>query len=91
MEFGISLRKLLYIEWINSKILLHSIGNYIQYPVINHHRKEYEKGHIYMSHLAIQQKLTHCKSTTLLQNFLKSQLAAIIVPISYMRKLRQRG
>ena len=48
MEFGISLYKLLYIEWINSKILLYSIGNYIQYPVINHHRKEYEKGHIYI-------------------------------------------
>ena len=31
--------KLLYIEWINNKVLLHSTGNYIQYPVINHREK----------------------------------------------------
>ena len=36
--------KLLYIEWINNKVLLYSTGNYIQYPVINHNGKEYEKG-----------------------------------------------
>ena len=29
-----------YIEWIN-KVLLYSIGNYIQYSVINHNGKEY--------------------------------------------------
>ena len=28
-------------EWINNKALLDSTGNYIQYPVINHHGKEY--------------------------------------------------
>ena len=32
--FGISSRKLLYIEWRNSKILRYSTGNYIQYPLI---------------------------------------------------------
>ena len=42
-EFGISRGKLLYIGWINNKVLLYSIGNYIQYPVINHNGK-----HIYM-------------------------------------------
>ena len=42
-EFGISRCKLLYIEWINDKVLLYSMGNYIQYPVINHNGKEYEK------------------------------------------------
>ena len=47
-EFGISRGKLLYIEWINSKVLLYSTGNYIQYPVINHNGKEYEKKCIYM-------------------------------------------
>ena len=41
--FGISRRKLLYMEWINNKILLYSIENYIQYPIINHNGKEYEK------------------------------------------------
>ena len=40
-EFGVSRCKLLYIEWINNKALLYSIGNYIQYPVINHNEKEY--------------------------------------------------
>ena len=40
--------KLLYIGWINNKVLLYSIGNYIQYPVINHNGKEYEKESTYM-------------------------------------------
>ena len=34
-EFGVIRCKLLYIEWINNKVLLYSTGNYIQYPVIN--------------------------------------------------------
>ena len=42
-EFGISRCKLLYIEWIHSKVLLYSTGDYIQYSVINHTGKEYEK------------------------------------------------
>ena len=33
-KFGISRCKLVYIEWINNKVLLYSTGNYIQYPVI---------------------------------------------------------
>ena len=43
LEFGISRCKLLYIGWINNKVLLCSTGNYIQYSVINHNGKEYEK------------------------------------------------
>ena len=35
--------KLVYIGWLNSKVLLYNAGNYIQYPVINHNGKEYEK------------------------------------------------
>ena len=42
-KFGISRCKILYIEWINNKVLLYSTGNYVQYPVINHNGKEYEK------------------------------------------------
>ena len=42
-EFGINRCKLLYIEWINNKILLYSTGDYTQYPVINHNGKEHEK------------------------------------------------
>ena len=45
-EFGISRCKLLHMEWINNKVLLYSTGNYIQYPVINHNGKEYEKEYI---------------------------------------------
>ena len=46
-EFGISRCKLLYIEWINNKVLLYSTENYSQYPVINYNKKEYEKEYIY--------------------------------------------
>ena len=42
-EFGTSRCKLFYMGWINNKVLLYSTGNYIQYPVINHNGKEYEK------------------------------------------------
>ena len=42
-EFGIGRCELLYIGWINNKVLLYSTGNCIQYPIINHNGKEYEK------------------------------------------------
>ena len=47
-EFGISRCTLLYIGWINNKVLLHSTGNYSQYPMINHKEREYEKEYIYV-------------------------------------------
>ena len=31
--------KLLYIEWVNNKVLLYSTGKYILYPVENHMEK----------------------------------------------------
>ena len=59
-EFGVSRYKLLYREWINNKVLLYSTGNYIQCPVINHNRGEYEKEYICITEsLAVQQKLAH--------------------------------
>ena len=45
-EFGISRCKLLYLEWINNKVLLYSTGNYIQYPVINYMEKN--MGNVYI-------------------------------------------
>ena len=42
MEFGTSRCKLVYIGWINNKVLLYGIGNCIQCPVINHSEKEDE-------------------------------------------------
>ena len=60
IEFGISSCKLLYIGWIN-KVLLYRTRNYIQYPVLNHNGKDYEKD---LNSFAVQQKLTqHCQST----------------------------
>ena len=67
VEFATNRYKLLYTEWINNTVLLYSIGNYIQYPVINHSRKEYEKGiyiYIKLNYFAGHQKVTeYCKTT----------------------------
>ena len=58
-EVGVSRCKRLYMEWINNKVQLYSTGNYIQYPMINHNRKEYfKKKNVYiciMNHFAVQQ------------------------------------
>ena len=67
-EFWIRRGKLIYIEWVNNKILMNGIGNYIEIPVINNNGKEYEKEHIYvkLKHCAVSLKLTQqCKSTYL--------------------------
>ena len=48
-EFGISRYKPLYMGWISNKILPNSTGNYIQYPMINHNGKEYEKIFLYIT------------------------------------------
>ena len=42
-EFGISTCKLLYLEWINTKVLIYGTGNYIQSPGRNHNGKQYKK------------------------------------------------
>ena len=47
-EFGVGRWKLLYIGWINNKVLLYSTENHIQYPVINHNGKKYKKECIHM-------------------------------------------
>ena len=46
-EFGVGRYKLLYVWWIDNKILLYSRGNYIQSPGTNYNGKEYKKGCIY--------------------------------------------
>lgn len=43
-EFGNSRCQLVYIWWINYKVLLYSPGNCIRYLVINHDGKELKKG-----------------------------------------------
>ena len=55
-EFRISKFKLLYREQTKNKGLLHSTGNYIQYPVINHNEKNMKKNgcvYIYISEKAM--------------------------------------
>ena len=47
-EIGISRCILFYVGWINNKVLLYNMWNYIQYPVINHNEKEYEKEYIHV-------------------------------------------
>ena len=47
-EFGVSRRKVLHTEWTDSKVLLHSTGNYIQHIVIKHNGKENKKERIHM-------------------------------------------
>ena len=65
--------KLLYIKWINNKVLLYSTGNYIQYPDKPQWKRISKKNicicvrvYIYLSYFAIQQKLIqYCKSSIL--------------------------
>ena len=46
-EFGTSRCKLVYIEWIDKKILLYSTGNFIKYLVMKHNGKKMKKN-VYM-------------------------------------------
>ena len=47
-EFGIGRCKILYVEWLNKKVMMYSTGNYIQYPMINCNGEEY-KNYIYIT------------------------------------------
>ena len=69
-EYGINRCTLPYRKQVNSKDLLYSTGNSIQYPGINHNGKEYKKECVYiyvqLNHFAVHLKLTqHCKPTIL--------------------------
>lgn len=52
-------------EWMNHKCRLYSTGNYMSYPMINHHEKEYRG---ITESFCCTVKLTHCKSTILQKN-----------------------
>ena len=45
---GINRCKVLYIGWINHKVLLYNTGHYIQYCVLSHNREEYIYIYIYI-------------------------------------------
>ena len=53
------------IHKIDSKVLLYSTRNCIQYSVTDHSGKEFEKDciSIYLNHFTLYHKPTHCKST----------------------------
>ena len=50
-EFGINRSKLLHLEWIDNKVLLYSIGNYIQSLRIDHDGKYFLKEYIYILYI----------------------------------------
>ena len=52
-EFGISRCKLVYIGWINNKVLLYSTGNYTQCLLITYNGKEYEKEYVCVVYIYI--------------------------------------
>ena len=47
-SLGLANANKVYIGWINNKVLLYSTGNYIQYPIIKHNGKEYDRECIYI-------------------------------------------
>ena len=60
------------------KILLNSTGNCIQYLVINHNGKEYDKEkciYVDLNHFAVQNKSTHYKPPILQWNLTKKEAA----------------
>ena len=67
-EFGIRGCNLVYIGWVNNKVILYSTRNCIQCPVINQKEKEYEMNthtHIYMYNWITSKLSQHYKSTIL--------------------------
>ena len=83
-EFGIRRCKPLYTEWIKSKVLLHSTGNYIQCPMINHKGKECEKSIDTHTHTDVYINTYVCVSQFLshVQLFVTPQPAAHQAPPS---------
>ena len=47
-EVGVSRCKILYMEWVNNKVLLYSTENYNQYLVINHNGKNIKSVYMYV-------------------------------------------
>ena len=62
-EFGVSRCKLLHLAWISNKVQFYNTGNYIQYPVINHNSKEYEKEYI---HVCVTESLSYAEINKIL-------------------------
>ena len=91
-EFAVRRYPPLYIKEINSKDLLHSTGNCIQYLVTTYHGKESEKEHththVYLNHLAVH--LHYCKST-IVQRKKKGQERVPPQPVRLCNVLMEKG
>ena len=64
-EVGVSRCKLLYIEWVENRVLLYSTENYIQYPMINHNGKEYFKKECVYIYVYTHTYIYICKTESL--------------------------
>ena len=61
-EVGVSWWKLLYMEWINNKVIIYSTESYMGKNI----KKECIYIYVLLNHFAVQEKLTqHCKLTIL--------------------------
>ena len=58
-EFWINSFKLLHIRWINNKVLLYSIGNYIHYPMIDHNEKKEKEDICVTESLCCTERIKH--------------------------------
>ena len=67
---GINIYTLLHTKQINNKNLLSSSGNYIQYLVITHNRKESEKVYIFMNSFSVHLILIQHHKLTVLEKIL---------------------
>ena len=61
-EYEINRCKLLYIEWINNRVLLYSTGNNIQYPVINKIMKRMKRIYMYNRITLINSRNEHTEN-----------------------------
>ena len=88
-ELGISRCKLLYIGWINNKVLLYSTGNYIQYRVITHNGKEYLKNRMsrdFPGHPVVKTLPFHAGGAGLIPGELRSHMLWGITKIFFKKK-----
>ena len=67
---GINIYTLLHTKQINNKNLLSSSGNYIQYLVITHNRKQSEKVYIFMNSFSVHLILIQHHKLTVLEKIL---------------------
>ena len=76
-EAAVSRCKLLYMELINSKVLLYSTESYTQYLMINHNGKEYRKKNLYVTESLCCSAVIN---TTLQISYIQSKIKECVHP-----------